>query len=571
MGIRQRVLIAVTTLAVVGVGFLAVVIPNHMLATLDQVDVEAAEADRDNLRAALDDELDRLAGIAVGGAASSDIRALIHEGVGSGQPTPLLDQIGVDTMGLFTEDGQVRGSFAGLAAPEASHRVWQAVAAARRDGATGSAVRGVVHLPGQHWLVVTTPFRAADGAPAGSLGAAQVLDEVQLRRLGSALPHSPSLEEAAGGITAVEVEDGETLRVRLGVPMVNGHDHALTFVRPRTAHAVGADTARALGWLQGIAGFGGAVAFSLWLDRTVVRRVTRLRREVEGIEARDAAPVTVDPRGDEISDVARAVNQMLQRMGASQRELARRNGELVEANEVRDAFVSMVSHELRTPLTSVVGFTETLLARWDEVPDATRRELLRRVRTHSRTLERLVADLLSLRAASVEADGEVELDVTVDAILGSHFTDDVLADVVAHLRAPGLSAACSEEAIRQVLTNLVTNARKYGAGPIEVSTHRDRDHLVLTVVDHGPGVPPDFVPHLFEPFAQASRGDRRTAQGVGLGLAIVQMHVSSVGGRVGYEDTPGGGATFVVELPVAAVREVAEDGAPAARGDLVEA
>jgi two-component system sensor histidine kinase KdpD len=98
--------------------------------------------------------------------------------------------------------------------------------------------------------------------------------------------------------------------------------------------------------------------------------------------------------------------------------------------------------------------------------------------------------------------------------------------------------------VEQVLINLVDNAIKHGASPIEVSARQEGATVVLDVVDHGRGVPDEVGATLFDKFVRAS-----TAPGVGLGLAVVRAIVEAHGGRVGVENVPGGGARFRVELP----------------------
>jgi two-component system OmpR family sensor kinase len=108
-----------------------------------------------------------------------------------------------------------------------------------------------------------------------------------------------------------------------------------------------------------------------------------------------------------------------------------------------------------------------------------------------------------------------------------------------------------EKRLRQVLVNLVTNAFKYSPepAPIEVQVTCDDSHVFLRVVDHGPGVPAEERDRVFERFARLDGGSARP--GLGLGLYIVRIISENHGGCVRVEETPGGGATFVVELPLA--------------------
>jgi len=108
-----------------------------------------------------------------------------------------------------------------------------------------------------------------------------------------------------------------------------------------------------------------------------------------------------------------------------------------------------------------------------------------------------------------------------------------------------------EKRLRQVLVNLVTNAYKYSPDthPIQVRVRCDEVNAYLEVIDHGPGIPEDEREHVFERFTRLENGIGRP--GVGLGLYIVNIISRNHGGSVSVEETPGGGATFVVQLPLA--------------------
>lgn len=118
----------------------------------------------------------------------------------------------------------------------------------------------------------------------------------------------------------------------------------------------------------------------------------------------------------------------------------------------------------------------------------------------------------------------------------------------------GLRVPLTADDLHTVLANLLTNAALYGAPPVEVHATALGDRVELAVTDHGPGLPGGTVERVFEPFAQASVGLRRTAHGLGLGLAIVRALAASAGGDVRYETPDDGGARFVVGLPSVTVR-----------------
>jgi two-component system OmpR family sensor kinase len=105
--------------------------------------------------------------------------------------------------------------------------------------------------------------------------------------------------------------------------------------------------------------------------------------------------------------------------------------------------------------------------------------------------------------------------------------------------------------LEQVVSNLLVNGHRYGAPPFGVRTGQGEGRGWIEVVDHGPGLPGGLDGGLLEPFVQGDSGDRRVSSGVGLGLTICRDLVAANGGDLTYVDTPGGGATFRITLPLA--------------------
>ncbi|HSK21986.1 MAG TPA: GAF domain-containing sensor histidine kinase [Egicoccus sp.] len=244
------------------------------------------------------------------------------------------------------------------------------------------------------------------------------------------------------------------------------------------------------------------------------------------------------------------------------RRLRETNDELLAAAQIKDDFIAAVSHELRTPLTSVLGFVDVLLRGWDRLDDAAKREYLGLVRAQAGRQRELIDDLLSM---SRIVAGELQAKPSVV---------DVGASVAAMVAAAGIEAAVTAEPdlpgawvdrrhLEQIVTNLLTNAGKYGAAPYEVIL-TGGDEVAVSVVDHGRGVPEEFVAHLFERFSQANTGDGRSSSGVGLGLAISAELAHANGAALAYAPTPDGGATFTLRLPTTAAGT--DGGTPASGG-----
>ncbi|MFB1479016.1 ATP-binding protein [Corallococcus sp. RDP092CA] len=233
---------------------------------------------------------------------------------------------------------------------------------------------------------------------------------------------------------------------------------------------------------------------------------------------------------------------------------------LQEAVRTRDDFLSVASHELRTPLTSL-RLQIDLLRRMSESrgqePVGSDKVKVR-LDAADRQLNRLAALLDNLLDVSRIRTGKLTFELASGDLaplvqdLLARFSDEAKqAAVELDARVEG-PAPCRFDRIRmeQVVSNLLSNALRYGQGtPVHVSLRRQDGRLRLTVQDGGPGVPEADRERVFQRFAQV-QGSTRTG-GLGLGLYIVRQIVEAHGGRIWLEDTPGGGATFVVTLPEA--------------------
>lgn len=244
-----------------------------------------------------------------------------------------------------------------------------------------------------------------------------------------------------------------------------------------------------------------------------------------------------------------------QRQQAATDALAQRSHDLLEmsqklaaARAAREDLLGVTSHEMRTPLTAVIGYATTLRSRWTSLAESDRRVAVDAIALQARRLHDLVEDVLTVASigAGNLALSPQELDVR-RAIVGAA---EIVAITPAVSCPDGLSVVADPVRLEQILVNLMRNAARYGRPPIEVEAAEHDGLLLLRVRDHGDGVPPDFVPELFEPFSQASVGLSRTAAGTGLGLTIVRRLAEAHGGIVRYRSGLDGGAVFEVELPL---------------------
>ena len=295
--------------------------------------------------------------------------------------------------------------------------------------------------------------------------------------------------------------------------------------------------------------------------RRAFRPLTRIEDTAAAIADGDLTR-RVPPRAarDEVGSLAHSINRMLAQIEQS---FAAR-----EASEqrVRD-FVADASHELRTPLATVKGYAE--LYRVGAVDPDDVAGAMRRIEDEATRMAKLVEDLLTLtRLDSHVPMSPTRVDLTVLA-------SDVVQD--AQVRAPqrqvrlvslegaepgGAPVVVGEDgALRQVLTNLLANALTHTPEDtsVEVALGKVGGSAVVEVRDHGPGLAPGTADRVFERFYRADKSRSRASGGTGLGLAIVAGIVARHGGTVRHLPTPGGGATFRVELPAAPPRTTSRD------------
>jgi signal transduction histidine kinase len=222
---------------------------------------------------------------------------------------------------------------------------------------------------------------------------------------------------------------------------------------------------------------------------------------------------------------------------------------LERADEIKTNFIALASHELRTPVTTILGLATTLNQRGDELDDRQRHELRATLERQADRMARLVEQLLDLSRLDADAIAinpeQINLRERIEEIVASVAADrqeDVQIGV-----DPDLEAPADPGALDRIVGNLVANALRYGSPPVRVNAaHSDR-HLRVFVEDRGEGVPPQFVPVLFERF---TRGTRARVGGAGLGLAIARSYARAHNGDLVYENAEPHGARFQLILPV---------------------
>jgi two-component system sensor histidine kinase KdpD len=239
-------------------------------------------------------------------------------------------------------------------------------------------------------------------------------------------------------------------------------------------------------------------------------------------------------------------------------EAARAAGPLAESERQRTALLNAVSHDLRTPIAAAKAAISSLRGtevRWAEQD---RRELLATAEQAIDRLTDLVTNLLDLSRLQAGALPVLCRPVGIDDIVVRALDEigaqhDVRVDVAADLPEVVADAGLLE----RVIVNLVQNARRYApAGtPVLLSGSAHGESVELRVIDRGPGIPEAALESVFQPFQRYADSSAH-GDGVGLGLAIARGLAEAMGGSVRAEETPGGGATLVIELRPATPKPV---------------
>jgi signal transduction histidine kinase len=234
-------------------------------------------------------------------------------------------------------------------------------------------------------------------------------------------------------------------------------------------------------------------------------------------------------------------------------EIKRANELLQEYDRLKSEFVGIVAHDFRRPLMAIRGFAELVMDEPD-LPVDTRLEFMRTVINETDHLAVLANDTLLI--TQIET-GQLsynfrEVDVgpfLLDAVPLGLSEHSVLMDV-----PPAFPKIWADpDRLRQVLNNLVSNAVKYSPGGSSIVVRvreRGTQHIVIEVVDHGLGIPPEQVGKLFQKFARVRTDDHLKVSGTGLGLYISRLIVEGHGGQIWVESEVGKGSTFGLALPV---------------------
>lgn len=225
----------------------------------------------------------------------------------------------------------------------------------------------------------------------------------------------------------------------------------------------------------------------------------------------------------------------------------------MESERLRNALLAAISHDVRTPLTALIGIAEQLRA---SQPPLAREQaaLAHTLVEQARELNAMVGNLLDMARLQ---SGAVNLRLewgSIEEVVGSSLraVGHLLPAAAVRVQLPPDLPLVEFDAalIERVLVNLLENAAKYGAPPVEVGAQAENEALVITVRDHGPGLPASVKGREQTLFEKFTRGQSESStRGVGLGLAICKAVVDAHRGSIRAADAAGGGAEFTVRLP----------------------
>jgi two-component system sensor histidine kinase MtrB len=324
-----------------------------------------------------------------------------------------------------------------------------------------------------------------------------------------------------------------------------------------------------LAWSLGIAtalALVGAALLAQAAASTVLKPVQRL-----GVAARRLGEGKLDTRlsvsgTDELADLSRTFNRAAE-------ALEKRVADMAARDEASRRFVADMSHELRTPLTAITAVTEVLEEELDSESggiDPMIEPAVRLVVSETRRLNDLVENLMEVTRFDAGTARLVLDDVDIADQITACIDARAWLDAVELDAERGLHARLDPRRLDVILANLIGNALKHGGSPVRVSVRvaGERDaEIVIEVRDHGPGIPEDVLPHVFDRFYKAS-ASRPRSEGSGLGLSIALNNAHIHGGDITAGNSPDGGAVFTLRLPrdASALTEGTGEGDPA-RGE----
>jgi len=337
--------------------------------------------------------------------------------------------------------------------------------------------------------------------------------------------------------------------------------------------------------------WGRSVVGTLLIARWLVSGIAADKDELEwisrsgGAAAREGVPLVETTRGhmhwravlldvareeaarlgtpDEVTEeVLRAVQanadaSLVRIANAYDMQLRESNAQLSRASQFKSEFLAKMSHQLRTPLTAIIGFCEVLTQGMDGELSREQAQDVAEIHKSGLVLLELVNDILDLskiEAGKVEiVPQEVDLPALVDQVIASmhHIAETKALKLTSDLSSGARTVIADPTRVREILTNLVSNAIKFtAAGSVAILSEPVGTMAEISVLDTGIGIEAAAHERIFEEFRQASDKIATTYGGTGLGLSIARKLVELQGGKMGLESAPGKGSRFWFTLPI---------------------
>jgi two-component system sensor histidine kinase GlrK len=229
---------------------------------------------------------------------------------------------------------------------------------------------------------------------------------------------------------------------------------------------------------------------------------------------------------------------------------------LLDLAQEKNRFLRHMSHELKTPLANIREGTELLMDGAVGELQSAQREVTAILRENGMKLQRLIENLLSFSAWQAKSVGmevsEFKLRPLIKSVLENQQLTLVAQRVRLDVQVEDLTPLADRPKLRLILDNLLSNAIKFTprGGTISIHARREREQLVIDVVDSGPGIPPDERNRIFEAFYQGKTPQGGHVKGTGIGLSVVTEFVNAHGGSIEILEAATGGAHFRVRLPL---------------------
>ena len=344
---------------------------------------------------------------------------------------------------------------------------------------------------------------------------------------------------------SVKLEDGQQYRL-VSVPVRardragRSQSYAILYARPLTSLGTTLNSLWLVIALSGLVGILTTTLTALWMAQTALAPVRRLSTAVKNVTQTDQLnPIRIYGR-DDLGELTRSFNLMLKSLQTSR--------------EQQRQLIADAGHELRTPLTSMRTNIELLVAddKSGMLPEGARSEILDDVSAQLGEFSALVGDLVALtRDDHLQRQPErLDMSEVVEAALARAARRG--PNITFHTTLEPVPILGDAPTLERAITNLLDNAVKFSPSDGEIWVELTSAG-VLTIIDSGPGVADEDLPHIFDRFYRSDRA--RNTPGTGLGLAIVTHTVEAHGGSVRAGNQPGAGAKFTMRLPVLTIPE----------------